>query len=78
MEGSGQYMVLAVGVNSQTGIIMTLLGAADNNEDDKHKKEREEAKSSKRTKNAKKSKIWSKKKQKLEQITLEIETAQLV
>ena len=32
MEGTGQFLVLAVGLNSQTGIIMTLLGAtkADN------------------------------------------------
>lgn len=28
MEGSGRMLVTAVGVNSQTGIIMTLLGAA--------------------------------------------------
>ena len=27
MEGSGQFLVTAVGLNSQTGIIMTLLGA---------------------------------------------------
>lgn len=29
MEGSGHFMVLAVGVHSQSGIIMTLLGATD-------------------------------------------------
>jgi hypothetical protein len=28
MEGSGRMVIVAVGVNSQTGIIMTLLGAA--------------------------------------------------
>jgi hypothetical protein len=28
MEGSGKVVITAVGVNSQTGIIMTLLGAA--------------------------------------------------
>lgn len=28
MEGSGKMLVTAVGVNSQTGIIMSLLGAA--------------------------------------------------
>jgi len=28
MEGSGKMMVAAVGVNSQAGIIFTLLGAA--------------------------------------------------
>jgi P-type Ca2+ transporter type 2B len=36
MEGSGHFMVTAVGLNSQTGIIMTLLGATevkDENED---------------------------------------------
>ena len=33
MEGSGQFLVTAVGLNSQTGIIMTLLGAT-NEEDD--------------------------------------------
>lgn len=27
MEGSGKILVTAVGVNSQTGIIMTLLGS---------------------------------------------------
>lgn len=26
MEGSGKMLIIAVGVNSQTGIIMTLLG----------------------------------------------------
>jgi hypothetical protein len=29
MEGSGQFLVLAVGLNSQTGIIMSLMGATD-------------------------------------------------
>jgi hypothetical protein len=33
MEGSGKMLVTAVGVNSQTGIIMTLLGAAGSGED---------------------------------------------
>jgi Ca2+ transporting ATPase len=32
MEGSGRFMVTAVGLYSQTGIIMTLLGATDINE----------------------------------------------
>lgn len=35
MEGSGKMLVLAVGVNSQTGIIMTLLGAAKQDEEKK-------------------------------------------
>ena len=34
MEGSGRFMVTAVGLNSQTGIIMTLLGATSTNDDD--------------------------------------------
>lgn len=41
MEGSGKMVVLAVGVNSQAGIIFTLLGAAvdkQNAEDRKMKK----------------------------------------
>jgi Ca2+ transporting ATPase len=32
MEGSAQFLVLAVGLNSQTGIIMKLMGAAKNDE----------------------------------------------
>lgn len=40
MEGSGKMLVTAVGVNSQTGIIFTLLGAGeDDDEDDEEKKE---------------------------------------
>ncbi|NXS18702.1 AT2B1 ATPase, partial [Mystacornis crossleyi] len=35
MEGSGRMVVTAVGVNSQSGIIFTLLGAAGDDEDDK-------------------------------------------
>lgn len=38
MEGSGRMLVTAVGVNSQTGIIFTLLGAGDVEEDGKEKK----------------------------------------
>ena len=34
MEGSGKFLVTAIGVNSQTGIIMTLLGATDASEED--------------------------------------------
>ncbi|NXN05918.1 AT2B1 ATPase, partial [Sylvia borin] len=34
MEGSGRMVVTAVGVNSQSGIIFTLLGAAGDEEDD--------------------------------------------
>ncbi|XP_034388458.1 plasma membrane calcium-transporting ATPase 2 isoform X6 [Cyclopterus lumpus] len=38
MEGSGRMLVTAVGVNSQTGIIMTLLGAGPEEEEKKEKK----------------------------------------
>ncbi|XP_054976089.1 plasma membrane calcium-transporting ATPase 3 isoform X2 [Sorex araneus] len=38
MEGSGRMVVTAVGVNSQTGIIFTLLGAGGEEEDKKEKK----------------------------------------
>lgn len=38
MEGSGRMLVTAVGVNSQTGIIFTLLGAGEAEEDGKEKK----------------------------------------
>lgn len=41
MEGTGQFVVIAVGLNSQTGIIMKLLGAtADEEESDEEKKEK--------------------------------------
>ncbi|XP_049623426.1 plasma membrane calcium-transporting ATPase 3 isoform X1 [Suncus etruscus] len=38
MEGSGRMVVTAVGVNSQTGIIFTLLGAGGDEEEKKEKK----------------------------------------
>ncbi|XP_031238732.1 plasma membrane calcium-transporting ATPase 4 isoform X3 [Mastomys coucha] len=38
MEGSGRMVVTAVGVNSQTGIIFTLLGVSEEEDDDKKKK----------------------------------------
>lgn len=38
MEGSGRMLVSAVGLNSQTGIIFTLLGAGENDEEKKVKK----------------------------------------
>lgn len=37
MEGSGRMVVAAVGVNSQAGIIFTLLGAAQTEENDAQK-----------------------------------------
>lgn len=42
MEGSGKALVTGVGVNSQTGIIMTLLGAG-KSDDDKKKPNRGES-----------------------------------
>uniref|UniRef100_A0A3P9JCI1 Calcium-transporting ATPase n=1 Tax=Oryzias latipes TaxID=8090 RepID=A0A3P9JCI1_ORYLA len=52
MEGSGKMVVTAVGVNSQTGIIFTLLGVnEDEDEDeDEKKKEKEEKKKQRKTK----------------------------
>ncbi|XP_045407428.1 plasma membrane calcium-transporting ATPase 2 isoform X5 [Lemur catta] len=41
MEGSGRMLVTAVGVNSQTGIIFTLLGAGGEEEEKKDKKGKE-------------------------------------
>lgn len=38
MEGSGRMVVSAVGLNSQTGIIFSLLGAGENDEEKKVKK----------------------------------------
>ncbi|XP_072336061.1 plasma membrane calcium-transporting ATPase 1-like isoform X1 [Scyliorhinus torazame] len=38
MEGSGRILVTAVGLNSQTGIIFTLLGAGSDEEEKKNKK----------------------------------------
>uniref|UniRef100_A0A665VYG1 Calcium-transporting ATPase n=1 Tax=Echeneis naucrates TaxID=173247 RepID=A0A665VYG1_ECHNA len=50
MEGSGKMVVTAVGVNSQTGIIFTLLGGGedDDDEEDEKKKEKEEKKKQKK------------------------------
>jgi Ca2+ transporting ATPase len=47
MEGSGQFLVTAVGLNSQNGIIMTLLGATADQEDDEDDKKEEEKKKKK-------------------------------
>ncbi|XP_074862294.1 plasma membrane calcium-transporting ATPase 2 isoform X8 [Carettochelys insculpta] len=41
MEGSGRMLVTAVGVNSQTGIIFTLLGAGGEEEEKKDKKDKQ-------------------------------------
>ena len=40
MEGSGKMIVTAVGVNSQAGIIFTLLGAAVDEQEQEIKKKR--------------------------------------
>uniref|UniRef100_W5NHX1 Calcium-transporting ATPase n=1 Tax=Lepisosteus oculatus TaxID=7918 RepID=W5NHX1_LEPOC len=50
MEGSGKMVVTAIGVNSQTGIIFTLLGAGDEDEKDKEKDEKEKKKDKKNKK----------------------------
>ncbi|XP_059924190.1 plasma membrane calcium-transporting ATPase 2-like isoform X1 [Gadus macrocephalus] len=42
MEGSGRMVVSAVGLNSQTGIIFTLLGAGDSDEEKKVKKSKKQ------------------------------------
>ncbi|XP_070791268.1 plasma membrane calcium-transporting ATPase 3 isoform X11 [Pituophis catenifer annectens] len=44
MEGSGRMVISAVGVNSQTGIIFTLLGAGGEEEEKKEKKEHKKTK----------------------------------
>uniref|UniRef100_A0A8D2LT43 Calcium-transporting ATPase n=1 Tax=Varanus komodoensis TaxID=61221 RepID=A0A8D2LT43_VARKO len=44
MEGSGRMVVTAVGVNSQTGIIFTLLGAGSDDEEEKKEKEKKDKK----------------------------------
>ncbi|CAG5958630.1 unnamed protein product [Menidia menidia] len=56
MEGSGKMLVTAVGVNSQTGIIFTLLGAGEDGESDgEEKKEKKgEEKKNKKDKKSKK------------------------
>lgn len=46
MEGSGRMVVSAVGLNSQTGIIFTLLGASENDEEKKVKKSKTPEKAS--------------------------------
>ncbi|KAM9334678.1 plasma membrane calcium-transporting ATPase 1 isoform 10-T10 [Symphorus nematophorus] len=53
MEGSGKMVVTAVGVNSQTGIIFTLLGSAEEEDDDEEEKKREKEEKKKQRKNKK-------------------------
>ena len=58
MEGSGQFLVTAVGINSQTGIIMKLMGATNDEEEDNDDDddEEEKKKKAKQAENEKKSK----------------------
>lgn len=53
MEGSGKVVVTAVGVNSQTGIIFTLLGAGEEGDGDEEKAERDKKKKEKKKKDKK-------------------------
>ncbi|XP_058842260.1 plasma membrane calcium-transporting ATPase 1-like isoform X1 [Acipenser ruthenus] len=48
MEGSGKVLVTAVGVNSQTGIIFTLLGASEDEDKDKEEKQNKKDKKNKK------------------------------
>uniref|UniRef100_A0A183BP51 Cation_ATPase_N domain-containing protein n=1 Tax=Globodera pallida TaxID=36090 RepID=A0A183BP51_GLOPA len=58
MEGSGRMVITAVGVNSQTGIIMTLLGAAKSAmEDERKEKQREEKRTRRRSRASDKQKV---------------------
>ncbi|XP_003792298.1 plasma membrane calcium-transporting ATPase 4 [Otolemur garnettii] len=50
MEGSGRMVVTAVGINSQTGIIFTLLGANEGEEEEKKKKGKKQGVSENRNK----------------------------
>ncbi|KAF3859200.1 hypothetical protein F7725_021599 [Dissostichus mawsoni] len=53
MEGSGKMLVTAVGVNSQTGIIFTLLGSAEDDEEEEEEKKKEKEEKKKQRKNKK-------------------------
>uniref|UniRef100_A0A7N8YBJ1 Calcium-transporting ATPase n=1 Tax=Mastacembelus armatus TaxID=205130 RepID=A0A7N8YBJ1_9TELE len=53
MEGSGKMVVTAVGVNSQTGIIFTLLGGGEDDDDDEEENKREKEEKKKQKKNKK-------------------------
>ncbi|XP_051979269.1 plasma membrane calcium-transporting ATPase 1-like isoform X12 [Xyrauchen texanus] len=73
MEGSGKILVTAVGVNSQTGIIFTLLGAGEDDDDDNEEK-KEEKEKKKREKEEKKRENERKKKEKKEKMKMEMES----
>ena len=47
MEGGAKVLVTAVGLHSQTGIIMSLLGATDNEEKEKYKENKNDKKGKK-------------------------------
>lgn len=64
MEGSGKMVVTAVGVNSQTGIIFTLLGAGDDDDDDDDDEEKERKKKEKEEKKKEKERKKKEKKEK--------------
>ncbi|XP_067447726.1 plasma membrane calcium-transporting ATPase 1-like isoform X2 [Thunnus thynnus] len=58
MEGSGKMVVTGVGVNSQTGIILMLLGASEErSDDDKKKAEKEERKKKEKKHKKRKNKV---------------------
>lgn len=57
MEGSGKMVVTAVGVNSQTGIIFTLLGASEEGDGDSEEKAERNKKKREKKKKEKKSKF---------------------
>ncbi|TRY56127.1 hypothetical protein DNTS_015252 [Danionella cerebrum] len=64
MEGSGKMLVTAVGVNSQTGIIFTLLGGGDEEDDDDDEEKQEERERKKKEQEEKKRKKEEKKREK--------------
>ncbi|XP_008276216.1 plasma membrane calcium-transporting ATPase 1-like isoform X1 [Stegastes partitus] len=76
MEGSGKMLVTAVGVNSQTGIIFTLLGAGeegDGDGEDKKDKKKEERKNKERKEKKSKKEDKSKKGKNKDGVTVEMQ-----
>uniref|UniRef100_A0A6Q2WTF7 Calcium-transporting ATPase n=1 Tax=Esox lucius TaxID=8010 RepID=A0A6Q2WTF7_ESOLU len=69
MEGSGKILITAVGVNSQTGIIFTLLGAEEDEDDnDEEKAEKEKKKKEKEEEKKEKERIKKEKKEKKDKL----------
>ncbi|XP_034719327.1 plasma membrane calcium-transporting ATPase 1a isoform X1 [Etheostoma cragini] len=64
MEGSGKMLVTAVGVNSQTGIIFTLLGTSEDDEEDEEEKKKEKEEKKKQRKSKQDAAVESRKKAK--------------